>query len=608
MNIELKEAALSMTALMAMTTEDDIIKFPARFYGMICDFLCAPKFNEAKKLIKKGFDSGAYVEILQKSGNRDEAAQKAVIKLMNSEFMTEAHAREIVGIWLIALDPEIEHSILVEEWVDECAIEQSTNSVANTAQQHSLSANENNKKSRIASEIEPLLKRMFIFLEEKNWTSALQYAERVLDKDPECSKAYLGKLMADLKVSKEILLCEASTPQISIKDNFKRACKYATDEELKVLKDYEYRNAYAHGKDVMSRAKTEKNFKDASTWFALYPSYKDSKALYDECIEKAETARKEKLYQEALQLPLSQQADAFARLAGYKDSEFKRQQVLATISRQKEEARIQEQQKQYLRQIEEAKGKKLTTISVFLIIAALLIDFLVTISLKNVSSMCRWLWLPLISLIISVIVLPILVSFSDKNFYFGDWVLPFWMIVSGIWSLVRGAIIVNAHVSSLGEMKLSRVVIWCAVLVIINALPYLLPSGISLISAFDMSWLVGIIVIILAIFIDFALVEYLKDLSPTVRWVWLPLIALATCGIFSAIINAVCEYDDDVVVPIIWKVLSSIWGVIRGGIVVVAYFRSVDGWAVLGAVFLCIFMFVFNAVPHLGLCHVVQSD
>lgn len=605
MDAAIKDAGIALAQIINIANNGTyIVDCPGRFLGMVMDTMIGIQYDNAKRLIKKGLDSGVYSAIFQ-SKDRNLEAQKSVYRLINDELMTEYNAKQTIGLLLIGLDSSEENL----QYVD--------NFIGATEHQDDINMEEEDPNEEISpspnvatvnTEILPLLKRMFIFLEEKNWTSASQYAERVLDKDPECSKAYLGKLMAELKVPKEILLCEASTPQIAIKENFKRACKYATDEELKVLKDYEYRNAYAHGKDVMSRAKTEKNFKDASTWFALYPSYKDSKALYDECIEKAETARKEKLYQEALQLPLSQQADAFARLAGYKDSEFKRQQVLATISRQKEEARIQEQQKQYLRQIEKAKGKKLTTISVFLIIAALLIDFLVTISLKNVSSMCRWLWLPLISLIISVIVLPILVSFSDKNLYFGDGVLPFWMIVSGIWSLVRGAIIVNAHVSSLGEMKLSRVFIWCAVLVIINALPYLLPSGISLISAFAMSWLVGIIVIILAIFIDFALVEYLKDLSPTVRWVWLPLIALATCGIFSAIINAVCECDDDVVVPIIWKVLSSIWGVIRGGIVVVAYFRSVDGWAVLGAVFLCIFMFAFNATPHLGLCHAVQSD
>ena len=43
--------------------------------------------------------------------------------------------------------------------------------------------------------IEPLLKRAFMFLEDGDWESADEYCERVLDQDPENAMAYLGKLM-----------------------------------------------------------------------------------------------------------------------------------------------------------------------------------------------------------------------------------------------------------------------------------------------------------------------------------------------------------------------------------------------------------------------------
>ena len=46
----------------------------------------------------------------------------------------------------------------------------------------------------------PLLKRAFMFLEDKEWNSANEYCEKVLDIDPECAEAYLGKLMAELQV------------------------------------------------------------------------------------------------------------------------------------------------------------------------------------------------------------------------------------------------------------------------------------------------------------------------------------------------------------------------------------------------------------------------
>jgi len=48
----------------------------------------------------------------------------------------------------------------------------------------------------------PLLKRAFIFLEDGDFKNADKYLEKVLDENPECGEAYLGKLMKELKVRK----------------------------------------------------------------------------------------------------------------------------------------------------------------------------------------------------------------------------------------------------------------------------------------------------------------------------------------------------------------------------------------------------------------------
>ena len=58
------------------------------------------------------------------------------------------------------------------------------------------------------SNITPLLKRVFMFLEDGNWSNADEYCEKVLDIDPECAEAYLGKLMAELEVKRKELLKE----------------------------------------------------------------------------------------------------------------------------------------------------------------------------------------------------------------------------------------------------------------------------------------------------------------------------------------------------------------------------------------------------------------
>ena len=48
--------------------------------------------------------------------------------------------------------------------------------------------------------VQPLLTRVFMFLEDGDFTSADQYCEKVLDMEPMCAEAYLGKALAALKL------------------------------------------------------------------------------------------------------------------------------------------------------------------------------------------------------------------------------------------------------------------------------------------------------------------------------------------------------------------------------------------------------------------------
>ena len=54
-----------------------------------------------------------------------------------------------------------------------------------------------------AAAVTPLLRRAFLFLEDGDWINADAYCEKVLDREPEHGRAYLGKLMAALQVRKE---------------------------------------------------------------------------------------------------------------------------------------------------------------------------------------------------------------------------------------------------------------------------------------------------------------------------------------------------------------------------------------------------------------------
>ena len=85
--------------------------------------------------------------------------------------------------------------------------------------------------------IEPLLKRAFMFLEEGNWVSAGTYCDKVLDIDPECAQAYLGKLMSGRGIGNlEDLKNEKKPFDDDI--NYKRFMQFGDEKLKKTLIDY----------------------------------------------------------------------------------------------------------------------------------------------------------------------------------------------------------------------------------------------------------------------------------------------------------------------------------------------------------------------------------
>jgi len=75
---------------------------------------------------------------------------------------------------------------------------------------------------------ESLLNRVFVFLEDKNWKSADEYCEKLLDMDVTNAKAYLGKLMAELKVSKREELKNLSVP-FDTSVNYQKILRFGDD-------------------------------------------------------------------------------------------------------------------------------------------------------------------------------------------------------------------------------------------------------------------------------------------------------------------------------------------------------------------------------------------
>ena len=188
--------------------------------------------------------------------------------------------------------------------------------------------------------VAPLLKRAFMFLEDRDWESADEYCEKVLDTDPENAQAYLGKLMAELHVAKQEQLRDLPQP-FDQNNNYAKALRFG-DEKLKsaltgYIEHINTRNEnarldgiYTRAKNAMSAANTESAYKEAATLFDSINEYQDSAVLAQSCYEKAEIARKDAIlsegkskmtgeiisnYESALKL--------FESISGWKDADEK---------------------------------------------------------------------------------------------------------------------------------------------------------------------------------------------------------------------------------------------------------------------------------------------
>ncbi|MBQ9773476.1 MAG: toll/interleukin-1 receptor domain-containing protein [Clostridia bacterium] len=79
-----------------------------------------------------------------------------------------------------------------------------------------------------------LLRRISMFLEEQEWDTANTYCERVLDLEPENGKAYVYKLMAQLRCSTEEELASHGMPLDGF-PSYRNALRFSDDETAKRL-------------------------------------------------------------------------------------------------------------------------------------------------------------------------------------------------------------------------------------------------------------------------------------------------------------------------------------------------------------------------------------
>jgi len=150
-----------------------------------------------------------------------------------------------------------------------------------------------------------LLKRAFLFLEDEDWQSAGQYSEKVLDIDPENANAYIVKLMVDMSVKRQDDLAKCREP-FENNGNFIKALRFGDEALGQKLNGYLAaikENAENHRKDEIYNEACERMKKnsivalqEAISKFDTIPSWRDSEEKTEDCKRKIdELKEKEKI-------------------------------------------------------------------------------------------------------------------------------------------------------------------------------------------------------------------------------------------------------------------------------------------------------------------------
>ncbi len=157
--------------------------------------------------------------------------------------------------------------------------------------------------------VDPLLERAFMFLEDSDWDSADEYCEKVLDQDPKNARAYLGKLMAECRACRMEDLQNCRQP-FDGNGNYNKILRFADPKLIETLKGYiahineRNENArltgiYNRAVSAMNEANSENGYKAAAEIFKTVLGFKDADSLVEKCLDNAEICRKDALYNSA---------------------------------------------------------------------------------------------------------------------------------------------------------------------------------------------------------------------------------------------------------------------------------------------------------------------
>lgn len=155
--------------------------------------------------------------------------------------------------------------------------------------------------ARVSGDPKVLLERAFMFLEDGDWDKADIYCESVLDQNPKCAEAYLGKLMAEVEIRKKEDLSKAKEP-LDQSDNYRKVMRFADEslrERLSNAKEVQHNEQlYAEAMARMTAASDEEAYRNAAQKFYSLGSYKDASSRREQCMQRADRIRADRMQRE----------------------------------------------------------------------------------------------------------------------------------------------------------------------------------------------------------------------------------------------------------------------------------------------------------------------
>lgn len=201
----------------------------------------------------------------------------------------------------------------------------------------SQTADKQETTTRSNTSVETTIDYAILLIEDGNVKKAEQLLEKVVSIAPKHPMIYVGRLLIELRVKRQEDLATLDD-SFENSTNYQKAVRFANPQLKLVLEGYlntvksnNVKSVYGQAIAKMNKGVSAEDFMMAKQLFDTIPQYADAKQLSILCAEKANVARKEAVYQEALKQMRSNAPNRIAVLEkaiegldsirDYKDSE-----------------------------------------------------------------------------------------------------------------------------------------------------------------------------------------------------------------------------------------------------------------------------------------------